>query len=174
MDKKFSNQTDRIILEVKTSRTGEETPEVMVQFLTSLVGLKKRFLLLWRKGIPFTLEIGVADQVIHFYISIPAKYRSFIESQLISQYPKAMITLVKDFIPDILANNQACVRQLKLSSSFLYPIRTFKDFKEVDPMSSLLGALSKAKPNVKAAVQLLLVPVNSSWQGKGERAIYVK
>src|SRR5258708_11026467 len=32
---------DRVVLEVKTSRTGEETPEAMAQVLSSLTNLKK-------------------------------------------------------------------------------------------------------------------------------------
>ena len=81
---------ERVLLEIKTSRTGEETPEAMVQFLASLVSLRKRLLNLVPVAVPITLEIGVVDQLIHFYISIPATLQAFIESQLVSQYPKGI------------------------------------------------------------------------------------
>src|SRR5579871_654290 len=93
--------SDRVVLEIKTSRTGEETPEAMVQFLASLTNLRVRKFLLFRLGIPLSLEIGVVDQFIHFYVTIPAKYQSFIESQLVSQYPKALVVRVKDYLPDM-------------------------------------------------------------------------
>ncbi|RJQ38797.1 DUF87 domain-containing protein [Candidatus Microgenomates bacterium] len=182
----FSNNQERVILEVKTSRTEEETPEAMVQFLTSLTGLKTRFFFFWRRGVPISLEIAVINQSIRFFISVPQRYQAFIESQLISQYPKALIVKSKDYVPVILnsfqdlqempklRHNALALGQLKLSSGFLYPLKTFKDFKEVDPLSSLLGVLSKAKPNEQVCIQFLLVPTNSSWQSKGQSVVLDK
>src|SRR3989344_5737497 len=95
---------DRTLLEIKTSRTGEETTESMVQFLASLTGLRRRFFLLWRRGLPISLEIAVFNQTIHFYISCPGSLKTFIEGQLAAQYPKSLIINVKDYLPDILEN----------------------------------------------------------------------
>ncbi len=163
--------TDRILLEVKTTRTGEETPESMVQVLSSLVNLKKQFIIYYiRRGIPVSLEIAVHDQMIHFYISVPAEYQSFIESQVTSQYPKALLARVKDYLPSVFEKKDtlaAC--QLKLLYGYLYPIRSFSDFKDVDPLSSLLGVLSKAQIGDLVSIQYLLVPVSNGWQKSGER-----
>src|SRR5260221_9108815 len=80
----------RVVLEVKTSRTGEETPEAMSQFLSSLVGLKKIIIPeFFYLGMPISLELAVIDQTIHFFVTVPADHQGFIESQLIAQYPKA-------------------------------------------------------------------------------------
>src|SRR3989344_1007324 len=172
MQKEHNPPTSRVLLEVKTSRTAEETPEAMVQFLGSLTNLKKPLFLYYiRLGIPVSLEISVLQQTIHFYVSIPHKYQAFIESQLISQYPKTLIEKTKDYLPDIVERESSlALGQLKLLYNPLYPIRTYTDFKEVDPMSSLLGALSKAQVEDKVALQILLLPVGNSWQRKGERA----
>ncbi|MCL5970794.1 MAG: type IV secretion system DNA-binding domain-containing protein [Patescibacteria group bacterium] len=166
------NTQDRVLLEIKTSRKGEETPEVMVQFLASLTGLNRRLFYFWRRAIPFSLEIAVIDQMIHFYISIPSKYQTFIESQLVSQYPKALITKVKDYLPDLFKSDPTLsLGQMKLNASNLYPLRTTKDFKDVDPMSSFLGVLSKNQPGDVVCVQFLLRAVNSGWQSAGTRAM---
>src|SRR3972149_6546946 len=101
-DVMFKTSTDRVLLEIKTSRTEEETPEAMVQFLSSLVSLNRRVFYFWRRAVPFSLEIAVIEQMIHFYISVPGKYQNFIESQLVSQYPKALITKIKDYLPALL------------------------------------------------------------------------
>src|SRR5581483_1624493 len=160
---------ERVLLEIRTSRAGEETPESMVQFLASLTNLKRRFAGLWRLGIPISLEISVLETSIHFYISVPVVYQAFVESQLVSQYPKAIMLKTKDYLPDLLSKTSTLsLGQMKLSQSFVYPIRTFPDFKDVDPMSSLLGILSKAQPEDKVAIQFLLVPISQSWQRKGE------
>lgn len=172
MPDKSHQPTNRVLLEVKTSRTSEETPEAMVQFLSSLTNLKKPFFLYYlRFGVPVSLEISVLQQTIHFYVSVHHQYQAFIESQLISQYPKTLIAKTKDYLPDVLEHvSTLALGQLKLLYNTLYPIRTYTDFKEVDPMSSLLGALSKAQVEDKVALQILLLPVSNRWQRKGERA----
>ena len=172
MQEKANSHSSRVVLEIRTSRTGEQTPEAMVQFLASLTGLRKRLFLLFRRGIHLSLEFAVIDQTIHFYITIDQKYRTFIESQLVAQYPKVLIQPAHDFMPDILASKSSLsLGQLKLGAGMLYPIRTYKDFKDVDPMSSILSVLSKAQPQDKIAVQILLLPVSSGWQGRGRSAM---
>ncbi|HSW88450.1 MAG TPA: DUF87 domain-containing protein [Candidatus Saccharimonadales bacterium] len=165
----------RVILEVRTSRTGEETPEAMVQFLSSLLNLKKRVFYVYRTGIPISLEMAVIDQRIHFYISLPAQYQAFVESQLAAQYPKVLISKVKDYLPDVFKNPQTLYAgQLKLLHNFMYPIRTTVDFKEVDPMASIISILSKAQSGDVAVIQCLLVPVSNGWQRSGRKFIDTK
>ncbi len=167
--------SDRALLEIKTSRTGEESPEAMVQFLSSLVNLKKRYLNLFSFAVPITLEIGVTEQTIHFYISAPVSLVSFIESQLVSQYPKALIIKTRDPLAEILLNSSSLsLGQMKLTAGSLYPLRTYKDFKDVDPMSSLVSVLSKATKEDKVWIQIILIPTGSVWQRKGERSIGTK
>lgn len=166
---------DRVILEIKTSRTGEETAEAMVQFLASLTGLRKRFLFLWRKGYPISLEIAVFNQTIHFYISCPKKLKTFIEGQLAAQYPKSLIINSKDYLADIVAKQKTLsLGQMKLAAGYLYPIKTHTEFKDVDPLSSLLSVLSKVQPEDKIVIQYLLNPVGSGWQKAGNKAVHDK
>jgi len=160
----------RVVLEIRTSRTGEQTPESMVQFLSSLTNLRFRHYLLFKRAIPISLEIGVVDQQIRFFLVVPPEYQAFIESQLIAQYPKVLITRMKDYLPAILEQKDTLsYTQLKLPYGSLLPIKTFDTFKDVDPLSSILGALSKAQPGDQVAIQLLLYPVGSGWQRAGER-----
>lgn len=167
--------TERVLLEIKTSRTGEETPEAMMQFLASFVNARKRMFLVYRKPIPLSLELAVYDQAIHFFVSVPAQYKEFLESQLVSQYPKALIVKAQDYLPKLFEQpTEVSFGQLKLSHGFLFPLKGYDGFKEVDPMSSLLGLLSKAGKDDVMSIQFLLVPVSRAWQSKGHRAIHNK
>lgn len=168
----LQNPSKKVLLEVKTARSGEETPEAMKQFLLGLVNLKKPIIpYVWSWGVPVSLEVAVIDQLIYFYIAIDSAYQGFVESQLISQYPKALITRVQDYMPSLLAKKDSlALGQLKLKYGHLYPLRTYKDFKEIDPLSNLLGVLSKAQIGDMMAVQFMLHPIGSSWQAKGEKA----
>lgn len=164
----------RVVLEIKTSRSGEETPEAMKQFLTNLTNLRFRHLLIRKKAIPISLEMTVQDQVIHFYVTAPSEYQSFIESQLVSQYPKASIQRVKDYLPQIVLSENITFGQLALDHDYYYPIRTYSDFKDVDPLSSVIAALSKNQPGDKVCIQYLLYPVSNSWQKSGKRVATTK
>jgi hypothetical protein len=50
----------------------------------------------------------------------------------------------------------------------LLPIKTFDTFKDVDPLSSILGILSKSQSGDVAVIQYLLYPIGSGWQHSGE------
>lgn len=160
---------DRVILEIKTSRVSEETTEAMVQFLASLTGLRKRFMLLWRLGHPISLELAVFNQTTHFYVTCPASLRTFVEGQLTAAYPKSLIVASRDYMPEVIMDKATLASgQMKLSNTYLYPIKTYAAFKDVDPLASLLSALSKAQPNDRIVIQYLLNPVGSGWHKSGE------
>lgn len=165
-------KSERVLLEVKTARTGEETQEAMAQFLASMTSLRRRIARVLPIAIPISIEIGVFEQSIHFYVSITSDLAPFVEAQLVSQYSKATFSKAKN--PFEAFGNPSSpglvLGQMKLRAGFLYPIRTYKDFSDVDPMSSLLAVLSKATAEDQVWIQFLLLPVNSSWQAKGERA----
>lgn len=160
---------DKVILEVKTSRVGEETVEAMVQLLASLTNLKKTHLAFIKRGIPISFEIAVIDQVIYFYVVISRSLVPFMESQIYSQYPNAQITqLQEDYIGEILKPTAPIKEgQLRLSYSRFLPLKTYINFKEIDPLSSLLGILSKLAPEDRVVIQYLLVPIGSHWQSEG-------
>ena len=168
-------EKDRIILEIKTSRTGEETTEAMVQFLSSLTNLRQRFMLLWRLGHPISLEIAVFNQTIHFYVTCPASLRTFVEGQLTAAYPKSLIVPTKDYMAEVIVgHNTLAGGQMKLNNTYLYPIKVYHEFKDVDPLASLLSAVSKAQPNDRMVIQYLLNPVGSSWHSSGEHMMNKK
>src|SRR5579859_6747629 len=146
MEKQQPIPPQRVLLEIKTSRTGEETPEAMGQFLASLLNLKKKAYGFFTVGIPTTLEIAVLDQRIHWYVSVPTAYQTFIESQIIAQYPKVLISKGKDFLGEIAVTQETlAMGQLKLTHAYIYPLRTYTDFTVVDPMTSIVSALSKMR-----------------------------
>ena len=167
--------TSRVLLEIRTSRRAEQTAEAMEEVLASLTSVKTPLLFFWRRGVPISLEIVLIDQLVHFYIGIPKEYVNFVESQIISQYPKSLISKAKDYIDEILVDDGTLyLGQMKLKHAYLYPLRTFREFKDVDPLSSLLGTLSKTQPGDFVALQFLLIPVSNRWQSRAEHAVNEK
>jgi hypothetical protein len=170
---------DKVVLQIKAPRSSEETPENMVQMLSSFTGLMNKVFLFRKKGIPLSLEMAYVNQQIHFYMVIPKAYQPFIESQILSQYPRTLITTIPDYIPevfaitpeDIQAGAQIRFGRLMQKAPYYLPIKTFRDTKDVNPLSSLLGMLAKLPPNDSVLIQFLLVPTSSKWRSSAMSAV---
>ncbi|GAF74932.1 unnamed protein product, partial [marine sediment metagenome] len=165
--------TDLVFLEVKVPRESEETPESMVSFLASLSHLLRGSSLLKRLGgkkPSLSLEIAAFDQAIHFYLAMPQAEQGYVESQVQSQYPKALLLPSPDYMAGW-REQPVAFGHLAYGAPSYYPLRTYVDFKDVDPLSSVLGVLSKAKEGEKLAIQLVLSKASSGWARAGRRAL---
>ncbi|PJE67230.1 hypothetical protein COU95_03565, partial [Candidatus Shapirobacteria bacterium CG10_big_fil_rev_8_21_14_0_10_40_9] len=121
---------------------------------------------------PLIFEIATYNQIIHFYAVLPVEYQTYFESQLSAQYPKATILASPDYLPSWLTDSQALVSgQLKLISPFYFPLKTYLDFKETDPLSSILGTLARAEKEEKVLVQIVLLPAGKGWQRVGSSVL---
>jgi len=164
---------EKVVLELRTPKTAEETPESMQQVFSALFagGHIPHWKRLWIKVHTLSFEIATYNQTIHFYTVVPASFKTFIESQFTSQYPKILITETKDYLNNITSAPFLAIGNLQLASPFYYPIKTIKDFKEIDPLSSVIGVLSKFAPNESAVIQIVIEPPHFNWQGMVTRMI---
>lgn len=156
----------KVVLEIRSAKTGEESPEMMAQVFSSLFagGHVSHFRRLWVKVRTLSFEIAAFNQEIHFYACVPQSYQTFLESQITSQYPKILITKVNDYIGNITKSPFIALGNLHLANYFYYPIRTYDGFKDLDPLSSLIGVLSKLGKEEKALIQIVIEPPHFNWQ----------
>ncbi len=159
---------EKIFLELRTPKTSEETPESMAQVFASLYsgGHIPHWKRLWIKVRTLSFEIASYNQTIRFFSVIPKSYQSFMESQLTSQYPKVRIIESNDYTPEVLKSPFLALGNLKLADAYYYPIKTFKSFRELDPLSSIIGVLSKLGKNESGMVQVIIEPPHFNWQGE--------
>ncbi len=158
-----------VLLEVKNSRESEETPAAMEQvyaalgataghggFLASLFGPRHapKF---------FSLELVSVNSRLHFFIGMPSLSQSYVESQITAQYPKVLLSLSPDYVPHFFTLPHTSAH-LTLSNSFYYPLKTYKDVKELDVLASVLGQMAKLPNDEAATVQIWISPAGHSWQ----------
>jgi hypothetical protein len=111
-----------------------------------------------------SLEIAAHQKKISFYINVPKRLQGLVEKQLHAQYPKAQIDSVKIyniFQPDSLT----AAAELSLQHDFIHSMKTYKNM-ETDPLNAITNSLSKLSAQEGAAIQLLISPAGSGWQGK--------
>lgn len=162
---------DLVTLALKLPRNTQVTPEAAQTFLAALTQVNYLSVfdkLLGKKPKAFALEIALINQQIYFLITCDSELVPFIETQIQSNYPLAIIEKIKDPLEGISFD----VKTLKLSKGNFYPIATTSSFQDVDPLSSILSVLAKSDPDEVTLVQFALESTDSRWQGQG--ALYAQ
>jgi len=158
-----------VLLEVKNSRESEETPAAMEQIFAALGAsaghggfLSKLF---GPRHAPkyFSFELVAVNSRIHFFVGVPASLQTYVESQLTAQYPKVLLSPVEDYAPHFVTLPHV-TSQLTLANSYYYPLKTYKDVKDLDVLASILGQMAKLPMGEAMAIQFRLSPAGSGWQ----------
>lgn len=158
-----------LLFEVRNSRESEELPAAMEQVFAALGshgsrgGILQHFLGLRHAPVYYSFELVSVNSGIHFFIGLPQRIQSYVESQVTAQYPKVLLTPVSDYLPHFLSLPHV-VGQLAITSAYYYPLKTHKDVRDLDLLASVLGQMAKLPAGQAAAVQLRLEPAGSAWQ----------
>ncbi len=112
----------------------------------------------------YSFEIACTDKKISFYVNCPKHLQELVEKQIQAQYPHAFVEQVKGYNP-FQKEAQIEVEELQLNKQYVYPIRTYKT-SESDPLNALTNAMSKLMENEGAAIQFVLSPAGTVWQGR--------
>jgi len=158
------------ILELRTPKDSEETPEAAAQLFAALPKLHSTF---WQKlsnaQQAISFEILVAHQYIFFFVTCPESALPYIQSQLTAAYPTMVLThRTEDFLPETMSQlPHPQTALLNLTKASYFPLKTYTDFKDVDPLATILGNLAKAEDQDTLLIQFLARPVSDSWKNTG-------
>ncbi|MEK7464624.1 MAG: hypothetical protein AAB617_02510 [Patescibacteria group bacterium] len=184
----FKRSMKYVLLELKVPRELKKTPKAMEQVLASLSALRNAPYSLEAKYLngevtrSFGFEIVSREGEIHFYVRVRDSQRNAVEAAFFSQYPNLDIVEVDDYAEKLPKTLGELYEQgldiggteLILSKEGAYPIRTYPAFEDVeedryiDPISSLIEVLSKAKRDDLIVVQILAAPAGGGWGEKFE------
>lgn len=145
----------------------DETPieaatQVFSSLTSSILPLWKR---LWIKPKTYSFEYFLYQQTIHFYISVAELSETHVKSLVTSAFPNVAIKKTDDPLPYILKYKYTSVGEV-CPTKFWLPTKTYQDFKDIDPLSTVLGFLSKRSPDEAAAIQILVTPASFDWDDK--------
>jgi len=181
----FISGIEWVLLEIVPPRDVLRSPKAMELFLSSALyqsSNKSGIESYWIGAVWFwfSLELVSLDGQVHFYIRIPSRLKSLIETQMYAQYPQAQIKVVDDYTlavdkitPDSAWNLWGC--EFRLAKPDVYPIKTYIDFgldkdpKEeykVDPISpvvELFGSISKGE---QMWMQIVITPSKKKFRTK--------
>ena len=176
--------TPHILLELRTGRDSDHTPEAAVQLFSALPELHNEW---WRRLIGknehLSIEIIAENQLIYFQVYVPVRLKEYIKSTIAASYSGVLITeLKRDMIEDLtdpqtFSQTQSgfiSLGDIALKRDEYLPLKTYQDFKDIDPLAPLLSTLSKLDALDKVAIQFCLTLDDESWKHTGMKLIETK
>ena len=144
-----------------------------------------RFRELWCEGelgeTPYWMswEIVGIEGAVHFYARVMSQHRTMLESLLYSHYPELEIQEVPDYtknVPQNIPNEDWDMygEEFIYQDSQVYPIKTYEKFfepqgekisaeeKRIDPVNSLMEAMSRLGPGEQYWTQLIIASAGSA------------
>jgi hypothetical protein len=165
---KESSEKGDAALQEKSLDQIKEDIAVMETVFSAIGGLKEeRGFKTWLFGKHdvVSFEMVAHEGLISFYISTPKRLRAFVEGQIHSQYPHALIEDVVDYnIFTPRGEVGAC--EMQLTRETFFPIKTFKKM-ESDPLNSVTNALAKVPKPDAAVIQFVVRSAPKSWRLHG-------
>jgi hypothetical protein len=177
----FISGIEFVLLEIIPPRDVLRSPKAMELFISNALyhqsgkGGREEY---WQGAVHFwfSLELVSIDGQVHFYIRVPSRIQSLIETQMYAQYPQAQVKVVEDYslaVDEISPSSQwmAWGCEFKLRKPSAYPIKTYIDFgldkdpKEevkVDPISPVIEFFGSLQKGEQAWMQILITPSHSS------------
>jgi hypothetical protein len=118
-----------------------------------------------------SLEILYDQGQVSFYAVTYKEYVPLISQQITSNYPDAEVKIISreeygDIKPAGYTLRTASVYK---ENDDIYPVKTYKYFED-DPLSSITNNIGNLKKTDRAAFQVVIKPLSSSWNKKAKRA----
>jgi len=164
------------ILEILVDKQNEKWPAIFNEILVILhraYGWKN-------KGESFSFEITKVGNRIRFFLICPEKYKTFLVNQIYAHFNNVEIFEVSDYLANI-PNDKISVGKISPKKHYFYSLKTFEDpgvtvgkWVEIDPFSSLTGALSKTWVYTMNTFQVNFRPTSSkTWKKDAKRIIKI-
>lgn len=156
---------DLLILEIP--KTNDKQELAAEQLFASLHGiLRDKEELKASNGVQehLSFEIASVNGQIRFYVWVPKNLRSFVESQIYSQYPTVQIRPAdEDYVAHERQHSVIYTAEIALTEDDVLPIKTFQSF-EVDPLAGVTGTLAKLESTGDEVwIQILVKPIADDW-----------
>ena len=170
------SKSELTFMEVRLPQDNETTLESMSSLFSNFTQFTKQSFIkriTRQRSTIASLEAVLMDGQVHFYVAVPTANLDFFRSQILAQYSTAIIKEPKDYLVPFLQGGTSatggqggfCFSQLSLSRSYSYPLKTAKDFKDTDPLSSVLAPLSRSPTSSDFFLyQILITNAPKNWQ----------
>ncbi len=179
------------LFEIRTARDSEHTLEAATQLFATLPEVRRAW---WQRLLGaderISFELLWQNQTITWQVYVPSRLSSYLLSLITASYKEAIITeLTTDPLDLIFApaaieqpvlpdqpplppvTPKIALASLKLKHQEYLPLKTFRDFKDIDPLVGVIATLSQLGPDEQVAIQFLLTNTGDRWKTTGQSLI---
>lgn len=160
-----------IVLEVRLPQENEYTFEAMSSLLANFTQSSQSSFfqkLIGKKKTIASLEIVLKDGQLRFFVVVPKNELDFFRSQILAQYSTAITRETPDYLQNLATPESATsftFSQIGLAKSYSYPLKTTADFRDTDPLNSVLSPLSRSNNTKDFFIfQIILSSAPKNWQ----------
>lgn len=149
------SEEEIIELQLSLPREMQPSPDVFEQCVFSLAYCRS----------PISFEVFGDKTTLTVQVVCRAPDANSVFSQLKNHFPDAVITPVRSFLADRLANAESLhteIHEFGLEREFMLPLRLGNEL-AVDPMVTLCGALEQLYETELGILQILFEPVRNRW-----------
>ena len=160
---------------IKVAKNNEYTYEQALSLFSSLNDTKKQSIteklgsiFEKQKQTVYSFNILSIEQRIYFIVGVPEEKATHTTNQILAQYTNADITEIENLETlGVTEDKLIETTTLKLSGSEYLPFKNITEFTDVDPIASVLSAISRSKDeNSFFWLQILITPASRNWQYK--------
>src|SRR3989338_8011270 len=152
-------------LQIRNPKDDETAIESASQIFASILPSHSKLLkAIFNPPTHIAFELFLLNQTIYFYITAPKQKETFMQSLIFSSFANSRITNTTDPLDIVTKSPIVSIGELVMTNYFHLPIKTYADFREIDPLSSVLGFLAKTPPDIKVGIQLIVTPATFPWQ----------
>jgi hypothetical protein len=159
----------RTTLEVRTARESLQTADAASQLFASLPNPPGELWNFWKPAETFTFEFLNQGQTIYELVTVPSRLTEYVSSQLTASYPEILIKKLEHQPLEVF--NQPLPKafgEIALSSPSYLPFKTYKDFGETDPLSTILSSLAKLAEGESAVIQFHIRKARKHWKNNAQ------
>lgn len=163
-DKRLEKQSVLLKVLPKGGVDIKETEQLIKNLHSMLLNTKFRKI---KYGRPFmSFELAAKQGKMNFYIKVPVDMKDRIVDRIYATYKDIAIEIVEDYIPD--DKQPYYTSELVLGLHHTLKIRTKA---QQDIINSILSGMKDLGKNDFNGVQIILRPIDNSWQIKGRREL---
>jgi hypothetical protein len=110
------------------------------------------------------------EEGIRFYVAVPSHILKFVESQIYAHFSEVQIKVVEDYTTKFKPSERTYdFATVRMTRPDFFPIKSYKDIEEIDPMASFTSAVSSVSPDEEIWYQIVIKPIPDTWQDAGRQ-----
>lgn len=161
-----------VTLELRTSTDGTHTPEAAAQLFAALPNPPLGFFNQWKEAPTCTFEILNQGQVTYFFLTITPDLVTYFKSQLTANYPEILIKqLEHNPFEEFNLELPKATGELRLSAANYFSLKTYPEFKDIDPLAAPLSALTKTLEGDAVLIQFQIRKAREGWKTHAESLV---